>query len=189
MPTLCPLGKTNDNTWSLPGLPSANHQFSDTFTILTPVPKTGAKIVSLTEPTKKTVGRKRTGHALRPDEPDQIKKKVASAVTDSEAVIRSSPDKPGVSNLLTIHSALSGQSIGELEESYAGKGYGSLKEDLTEIISSSLRPVREKYHDLIQDKAYLKSVLAQGAAAAQKRAYRVLGKVYRKVGFPERERT
>ena len=99
-------------------------------------------------------------------------------MTDSEAVIRSSPDKPGVSNLLTIHSALSGQSIGELEERYAGKGYGSLKEDLTEIISGSLRPVREKYHDLIKDKAYLKSVLAQGAAAAQKRAYRVLGKVY-----------
>ena len=64
-----------------------------------------------------------------------------------------------------------------------------LKDDLTEIISSSLRPVREKYHELIKDKAYLKSVLAQGAAAAQKRAYRVLSKVYRKVGFPERERT
>ncbi|MEK9634133.1 MAG: tryptophan--tRNA ligase [Opitutae bacterium] len=169
-----------------------NHQFSDTFTIPDAyVPKTGAKIMSLTEPTKKMSksdeNERATLYVL--DEPDQIKKKIASAVTDSEAVIRSSPDKPGVSNLLTIHSALSGQSIGELEERYAGKGYGSLKEDLTEIISGSLRPVREKYHDLIKDKAYLKSVLAQGAAAAQKRAYRVLGKVYRKVGFPERERT
>ena len=96
-----------------------NHQFSDTFTIPDAyVPKTGAKIMSLTEPTKKMSksdeNERATLYVL--DEPDQIKKKIASAVTDSEAVIRSSPDKPGVSNLLTIHSALSGQSIGELEE-------------------------------------------------------------------------
>ena len=107
-----------------------NHQFSDTFTIPDAyVPKTGAKIMSLTEPTKKMSksdeNERATLYVL--DEPDQIKKKIASAVTDSEAVIRSSPDKPGVSNLLTIHSALSGQTIGELEESYAGKGYGALK--------------------------------------------------------------
>jgi tryptophanyl-tRNA synthetase len=147
--------------------------------------------MSLTDPTKKMSksdeNERATLYVL--DEPDQIKKKIASAVTDSEAMIRSATEKPGVSNLLSIHSALSGQSVEELEEGYAGKGYGVLKEDLTEIISSSLQPVREKYHQLIKDKAFLKSVLAQGAAAAQKRAYRVLGKVYRKVGFPERERT
>jgi len=169
-----------------------NHQFSDTFTIPDAyVPKTGAKVMSLTDPTKKMSksdeNERATIYVL--DEPDQIKKKIASAVTDSEAMIRSAPEKPGVSNLLSIHSALSGQSVEELEAGYAGKGYGVLKGDLTEIISSSLQPVREKYHELIKDKAFLKSVLAQGAVAAQKRAYRVLGKVYRKVGFPDRERT
>ena len=169
-----------------------NHQYSDTFTVPEAyVPKTGSKIMSLTEPTRKMSksdqNERATLYVL--DEPDQIKKKIASAVTDSEAVIRSGPEKPGVTNLLTIHSALSGETVENLEENYAGKGYGALKQDLTGIISSSLKPVREKYNELIQDKSYLKSVLAQGAAGAQKRAYKVLSKVYRKVGFPERERS
>ena len=169
-----------------------NHQYSDTFTVPDAyVPKTGSKIMSLTEPTRKMSksdqNERATLYVL--DEPDQIRKKIASAVTDSEAVIRSGPEKPGVTNLLTIHSALSGETIENLEENYAGKGYGVLKEDLTGIISSSLKPVREKYNELIQDKSYLKSVLAQGASGAQKRAYKVLSKVYRKVGFPERERS
>ena len=91
-------------------------------------PRPERKSCPLPNRQKKCVRRKRTRATLYVlDEPDQIKKKVASAVTDSEAVIRSSPDKPGVSNLLTIHSALSSQTIGELEEHYAGKGYGSLK--------------------------------------------------------------
>jgi tryptophanyl-tRNA synthetase len=167
-----------------------NNQYSDTFAIPAPyVSKIGARIMSLAEPTRKMSksdqNERATLYVL--DEPEQIKKKIASAVTDSEADIRATPEKPGVSNLLTIHSSLSGQSVEELEERYSGKGYGVLKEELTEIISSSLQPVREKYHELIQDKSYLKSVLAQGAAGAQKRAYKVLGKVYRKVGFPDRE--
>jgi tryptophanyl-tRNA synthetase len=169
-----------------------NHQYSETFVIPDPyVPETGGRIMSLAEPTKKmskSDDNERASLYIL-DEPEQIRKKIASAVTDSEADIRATPEKPGVSNLLTIHCALSGETIEQLEERFAGKGYGVLKEELTEIISSSLQPVREKYHELIQDKPYLKSVLAQGAAGAQKRAYKVLGKVYRKVGFPDRERS
>jgi tryptophanyl-tRNA synthetase len=75
-----------------------------------------------------------------------------------------------------------------LEEHFSGKGYGELKSELTEIIAESLAPVRSKYKELIEDKSYLKSVLAEGAGAAQKRAYKILSKVYRKVGFPDRER-
>ena len=122
------------------------------------------------------------------DEPDQIRKKIGSAVTDSGSEITANPEKPGVSNLLTIHSALSGKSIPELEENFSGKGYGELKSELTEIIAESLAPVRTRYKELIEDKSYLQSVLAEGAKAAQQRAYKILSKVYRKVGFPDRDR-
>ena len=169
-----------------------NHQYSETFTVPEAyLPKTGSRIMSLADPTRKMSKSDENDRATLYvlDEPEQIKRKIASAVTDSEALVRSSPEKPGVSNLLTIHSALSGKAVEELEEAYAGKGYGALKEDLTEIISHSLKPVRERYRELIGDKAYLRSILAKGAAGAQKRAYKVLAKVYRKVGFPDRERS
>jgi tryptophanyl-tRNA synthetase len=109
-------------------------------------------------------------------------------VTDSGSEIKATADKPGVSNLLTIHSSLSGQKIENLEEYFNGKGYGDLKSELTELISESLKPVRDKYQSLIKDKSYLKEVLAQGASAAQRRANKILSKVYRKVGFPDREK-
>lgn len=168
-----------------------NHQYSETFVIPEPfVPKTGARIMSLAEPTRKMSksdeNEKATIYIL--DEPDQIRKKLASAVTDSGSEIKSNAEKPGISNLLSIHSALSGKSITDLEDHFLGKGYGELKSELTDLISESLAPVRARYKELIEDKPYLKSVLAEGAGAAQKRAYKILSKVYRKVGFPERER-
>ena len=122
------------------------------------------------------------------DEPDQIKKKVGSAVTDSGSEVIASPDKPGVSNLLTIHSALSGQTIKTLETQFLGKGYGELKAEITELLSETLKPVRNSYKELIQDKASLDSVLKNGAEAAQKRAFKILSKVQRKIGLPERPR-
>ena len=168
-----------------------NHQYSETFVIPEPyIPKQGAKIMSLADPSRKMSksddNERATLYIL--DEPDRIRKKIASAVTDSESEIKATPEKPGVTNLLTIHSALSGKSIPDLEEHFSGKGYGELKSELTEIITESLSPVRTKYKELIEDKSYLKSVLAEGAGAAQKRAYKILSKVYRKVGFPDRER-
>ena len=78
--------------------------------------------------------------------------------------------------------------LNEIEDHFLGKGYGDLKSELTNIISESLAAVRTRYKELIEDKAYLKSVLSEGAEAAQKRAYKILSKVYRKVGFPERDR-
>ena len=166
-----------------------NHQYSETFTIPNPyVPKTGARVMSLAEPGKKMSksdnNEKATLYIL--DEPDRIRKKLASAVTDSGSEIKASADKPGISNLLSIHSALSGHSVSELEDHFSSKGYGDLKTELTEIISDTLAPVRSRYKELINDKTYLQSVLAQGAGAAQKRAYKILSKVYRKVGFPDR---
>jgi tryptophanyl-tRNA synthetase len=168
-----------------------NHQYSETFVIPEPyIPKQGAKIMSLADPSRKMSksddNERATLYIL--DEPDRIRKKIASAVTDSGSEIKATPEKSGVTNLLTIHSALSGKSISDLEEHFSGKGYGELKSELTEIIAESLAPVRSKYKELIEDKSYLKSVLAEGAGAAQKRAYKILSKVYRKVGFPDRER-
>ena len=167
-----------------------NHQYSETFVIPEPyVPKTGSRIMSLADPTRKMSKSDDNDRATLfiLDEPDRIRKKIASAVTDSGSEIRATADKPGVSNLLTIHSRLR-PPVAELEEYFSGKGYGELKSELTELVSESLAPVRSRYRELIEDKAYLKTVLAQGAAAAQKRAYKILAKVYRKVGFPERER-
>jgi len=168
-----------------------NHQYSETFVIPEPyVPKTGSRIMSLADPSRKMSksddNEKATLYIL--DEPDRIRKKIASAVTDSGSEIKATPEKQGVTNLLTIHSALSGKSIPELEDHFSGKGYGDLKSELTDITSESLAPVRARYKELIEDKSYLKSVLKDGAEAAQKRAYKILSKVYRKVGFPERER-
>jgi len=168
-----------------------NHQYSETFVIPEPyVPKTGSRIMSLADPTRKMSKSDENDRATLfiLDEPDQIRKKIASAVTDSGSEIRATADKPGVSNLLTIHSGLSGRPVAELEDHFSGKAYGELKSELTELVSESLAPVRSRYRELIEDKAYLKTVLAQGADAAQKRAYKILAKVYRKVGFPERER-
>jgi tryptophanyl-tRNA synthetase len=168
-----------------------NHQYSETFTIPKPyMPKTGSRIMSLTDPMKKMSKSDENERASLYilDKPDQIKKKVSSAVTDSGSEIKRGKDKPGVTNLLGIHSALSNKAVEDLEDHFSGKGYGVLKNELTELISESLKPVREKYDDLIQDKNYLKKVLQQGAEVAQKRAYKILGKVYRKVGFPERSR-
>ncbi len=168
-----------------------NHQYSETFKIPEPyLPKTGARIMSLTEPTKKMSksdeNQRSTLFLL--DEPDLIKKKISSSVTDSGSEITAIPEKPGISNLLTIHSALSNQSLSDLEDRFAGKGYGALKNEVTEIISESLAPVRSKYKELINQKDYLSKILAEGAQSAQKRAYKILSKVYRKVGFPDRDR-
>jgi tryptophanyl-tRNA synthetase len=168
-----------------------NHNYSDTFTVPEAyIAPTGARIMSLQEPTRKMSksdeNLSATLYIL--DSPDQLRKKIMSAVTDSGSEIRATEDKPGVSNLLQIHTAISGQSTAELEAHFVGKGYGDLKKAVAEVVVSALDPVRKRYEALIKDKAYLESVLGQGAIAAQKRAYKVLGKVYRKAGFVERPR-
>ena len=116
---------------------------------------------------------------------DILKKKIMSAVTDSSSEIVASEDKPGVSNLLQIYSMMSGRTVADIEGSLKGEGYGTLKKEVADAVISVLEPVQSKYKDLIKDKSYLEGVLRSGADAAQKRAYKVLGKVYRKAGFVE----
>jgi tryptophanyl-tRNA synthetase len=122
------------------------------------------------------------------DEPSVLKKKVMSAVTDSDSEIVAREDKLDVSNLLQIYSAMSGRAVADIEESLKGEGYGTLKKEVADAVIAALELVQTRYKELIADKAYLESVLKAGAAVAQKRAYEILGKVYRKAGFVERPR-
>ena len=168
-----------------------NLTYSETFKIPEPyIPKAGARIMSLQEPiqkmSKSDENQNATLYIL--DSPEVLRKKIMSAVTDSENEIKARDDKPGISNLLQIHSALSGQLIADLEAAFAGKGYGELKREVADHVIATLEPVQKRYRELIQNKAYLESVLKAGADAAQKRAYKLLGKVYRKAGFVERPR-
>lgn len=168
-----------------------NHTYSETFTIPKPfIPKAGARVMSLQDPSRKMSksdeNQSSTLYIL--DKPDVLKKKIMSAVTDSGSEIVASADKPGVTNLLQIYSTMSGREVGELEERLAGKGYGDLKKEVADAVIAVMEPVQAKYDALIVEKAYLQSVLKSGADAAQKRAYKVLGKVYRKAGFAERPR-
>tara|TARA_B100000989_G_scaffold158355_1_gene118198 strand:+ start:245 stop:1306 length:1062 start_codon:yes stop_codon:yes gene_type:complete len=168
-----------------------NHKYSDTFTIPKPfIPKQGARIMALQDPERKMSksdeNQSSTIYIL--DEPSVLKKKIMSAVTDSSSEIVASEDKPGVSNLLQIYSVMSGRTVADIEGSLKGEGYGTLKKEVADAVISVFEPVQAKYKDLIDDKSYLESVLRSGADAAQKRAYKVLGKVYRKAGFVERPR-
>ena len=168
-----------------------NSTYSETFKIPEPyIPKTGARIMSLQEPTQKMSKSDENQNAVLYilDSPDVLRKKIMSAVTDSGSEIIVRDDKPGITNLLQIHTALSGRSTADLESSFAGKGYGELKKEVADVVISTLEPVQARYRELIGDKSYLESVLRTGAENAQKRAYKFLGKVYRKAGFVERAR-
>ncbi len=163
-----------------------NHRYSDTFAVPDAlIPKSGARIRSLQDPAKKMSKSDEDPLAslFLLDPPDRIRKKVMSAVTDSGSEIRAGEDKPGVSNLLEILSAVGGETVPALVDRFSGKGYADLKKETADAVVTMLEPVQKHYQDLMNDKGYLESVLKEGAAAAQKRAYRTLSKVYRKVGF------
>jgi tryptophanyl-tRNA synthetase len=118
------------------------------------------------------------------DEPKATAKKVKSAVTDTDTVIRYDvAEKPGISNLLTIYSTLTGTGIAELEQKYAGKGYGALKTDLAEVMVDFVTPFRERTQEYLDDPETLDSVLAKGAEKARAVAAETLSQAYDKVGF------
>jgi tryptophanyl-tRNA synthetase len=118
------------------------------------------------------------------DDPLVSAKKIRSAVTDSEAVIRFDPEnKPGVSNLLTIYSALTSRPVADLEAAYEGRGYGDLKKDLAEVVVDFVTPFRERTLELLDDQTYLSEVLRQGTEQAGEVARATLRDVYQRVGF------
>jgi tryptophanyl-tRNA synthetase len=163
-----------------------NSRFGTAFTVPAPIiPEGAAKILDLQSPDKKmskSLGPSGTVYLL--DDPGVTAKKIRSAVTDTGREIVADPeDKPGVTNLLTIHSAISGQSIPELEEHFTGRGYGDLKKELAEVVTDFITPVRARTTELLEDPAELQRILASGAERAREVAGATVEDVYEKTGF------
>ncbi|MEU4652905.1 tryptophan--tRNA ligase [Streptomyces sp. NPDC023723] len=164
-----------------------NGRFGETFTVPRPyILKETAKIYDLQDPTVKMSKSASTPKGLVNllDEPKTTAKKVRSAVTDTDTVVvYDAENKPGVSNLLTIYATLTGAGIGELEEKYAGQGYGALKTDLAEVVTDFVTPFRERTQSYLDDPETLDSVLAKGAEKARAVAAETLAQTYDRVGF------
>lgn len=149
----------------------------------------GAKINSLADPRMKMSKSDPNpgGCILLMDKPEDIMRKFKRAVTDSEASIVMDPvGKPGVSNLIQIYALATGKTIAEVENEFAGKGYGEFKPAVGEAVVELLRPIRERTEQLLASKDYLEQVYTQGAQKAAYLARKTLDKVYRKVGFVAR---
>ena len=163
-----------------------NGIYGEVFTLPEPyIRKTSAKIQSLSEPTKKmSKSDPEESFVSVFDTPDAIRKKIRRAVTDSENEIRYDPEnKPGVSNLLTICSALENKPVEEVAAGFAGLGYGALKDAAAEAIIKEFTPIQEKYNALLQNKDELSAILQENAGRAQALAMKTLRKVYKKVGL------
>ncbi len=165
-----------------------NGVYGDTFVLPEPfIPKLGARLMSLDDPTTKMSKSMPEGCVNLMDKPEVIMKKFKRAVTDCETAVRfDKVNKPGISNLLTIYCAATGKTVAEAEEAFAGQGYGVFKPAVGEAVVELLRPIREEAERLSADKAYLESVYRTGAQRAQYLAGKTLSKVQRKIGFVAR---
>ena len=166
-----------------------NNIYGDVFTMPEPfIPKTGARIMSLTTPTNKMSKSDKDpgGCIYLMQQPDEIMRYFKRAVTDSDSgrcVYYDVENKPGVANLMQIYACCTGKSFEEIERDFEGKGYGAFKPAVGEAVVEMLRPVREEAERLMKDKAYLESIYRAGAERAARTANRTLGKVYKKLGF------
>ncbi|CAN5669153.1 tryptophan--tRNA ligase [soil metagenome] len=164
-----------------------NHRYKKTFRLPEPyILEATAKITDLQDPTAKMSksASSLAGIVEMLDDPKVSAKKIRSAVTDSDAVVRfDEAEKPGVSNLLTIFSALTGTSVPDLEQAYDGKGYGDLKKDLADVVVEFVTPFRDRTLELLDDGPQLDAILRDGAEKAGAVARRTLADVYERVGF------
>ena len=149
------------------------------------IPKNGARVMSLQNPLNKMSKSDENAngcvHLL--DSPEVIMKKFKRAVTDSDACVHYAEGKDGVNNLMTIYSAVTGKTFEEIENEFAGKGYGEFKTAVGEAVVEELRPVRERYEKLIADKAYLEECYRKADEIALKISSRTLNKAMKKIGF------
>ena len=168
-----------------------NNIYGDVFTIPEAyIGKKGAKIMSLQEPGKKMSKSDTNANAtiLLLDDTDTIIRKFKRAVTDSESEVRYAEEKPGISNLMDIYSAVTGKTYEEIEKGFAGKGYGDFKLAVGETVADHLKPLQERYEQLMKDKAYIESMIKQNDEKAAYYANKTLRKVQKKVGLTERIR-
>jgi tryptophanyl-tRNA synthetase len=164
-----------------------NSMYSPTFTLPEGyITKEGAKIMSLADPLHKMSKSDPNVNSfvLMTDDKDAILRKFKRAVTDSDGVVRYDPaEKPGVSNLMCIYNVFTGKSMGEIEQEFAGCGYGDFKLAVGEAVADALAPIQGEYTRILNDKAYVDGVLRDGAQNAARFADRTVQKVYKKVGL------
>ena len=163
-----------------------NGVYGDVFTIPEPyIAKTGARVMSLQDPTKKMSKSDENVNAWVAilDSRDDIMRKFKRAVTDSEARVCLGEEKHGINNLIGIYSAITGKSAEEITAEFEGKGYGDFKMAVGETVADELRPIKDKYETFISDKKQLEDIYKEGARKAEYTANRTLGKVMKKVGF------
>ena len=167
-----------------------NGVYGDVFKVPEPyIPETGARIMSLNAPDSKMSKSMPEGCVFMMEKPEDIQRKFKRAITDSdtENCVRYDPtNKPGVANLMSIYSAITGLNFEQIEAEFAGQGYGKFKPVVGEAVVEHLRPIREEATRLLKDKAYLESVYRNGAEKASYVAEKTLRKVYKKVGFVAR---
>ncbi|OON98688.1 MAG: tryptophan--tRNA ligase [Epulopiscium sp. Nele67-Bin004] len=165
-----------------------NTIYGDVFKIPDPyIPKVGAKIMSLQEPTKKMSKSDEDINATISlvDDKDTIIRKFKRAVTDSVGIVRfDEEEQAGISNLMTIYSAVTGESYESIQNEFEGKGYGDFKIRVAEAVVEELAPIQQKYNELAKDKAYIDSIIKENADKANYLATKTLRKVQKKVGFP-----
>lgn len=168
-----------------------NHRYGDTFKVPEPlVQKVGARIMSLSDPTKKMSksDESNKGCIYLLDELSVARKKIMSAVTDNLAHVAFDPvNQPGISNLLQIHSSLSGESIESIVNRFEGKGYGEFKKEVADVVCAELEKIQTKYKEIIAS-GQIESVLEEGANKARRIAAKKLSKVQRKIGIEIRKR-
>jgi tryptophanyl-tRNA synthetase len=165
-----------------------NNLYGEVFTIPEPyIGKAGAKIMSLQDPTKKMSKSDENPNAtiLLLDDKDTIIRKFKRAVTDSEAEVRYGEDKPGISNLMDIYGSLTGKTSEEIQQEFAGKGYGDFKLAVGETVADELAPLQTRYEELLKDKAYLEHCIKENDDKARYFAGKTLRKVQKKVGLTE----
>ena len=169
-----------------------NGIYGDVFKLPEPyVPKVGARIMSLTNPTAKMSKSENedTGRVLLMDTPETIMRQFKRAITDSDTencVHYDKEKKPGVSNLMNIYAAVTGKSFDEIEKEFDGLGYGAFKPAVGDAVIEMLRPIREEAEHILADKAYLEKVYTEGAQKASCIARKTLRKVYKKIGLVEK---
>lgn len=168
-----------------------NNIYGDVFTVPEPyIGKKGARVMSLQDPSKKMSKSDENVNAaiFLLDDTDAIIRKFKRAVTDSGSEVRYGEDKPGISNLMDIYGAVTGKTNDEIEKEFAGKGYGDFKMAVGETVADHLKPLQERYGQLMKDKSYIEQMIKQNDEKAAYYANKTLRKVQKKVGLTERIR-
>lgn len=163
-----------------------NNIYGDVFTVPEAyIPKAGARIMSLQDPAKKMSKSDDNANAWVAilDNKDDIIRKFKRAVTDSESEVRMAEEKPGISNLITIYSTVTGKTVADTEKEFYGKGYGDFKLAVGEAVADTLAPVKQRYDEIIKDKKALDLLYKEGAQRAEYIARKTYQKAMKKVGF------